>query len=114
MVAKADRKPITIDDILGRPLPCEMLDSAGITDEYLVGKLKEELEGEDKRIAQMARKDAHSLKGHYRPDIKGDVYVSLFNQTNVIMSPVVKQLLDDHHKMLTGGVVEAEVVGEKG
>jgi hypothetical protein len=111
---KKDVKPLTIDDILGRPLPGEMLDNEGITDEYLVKKLKEELEGDDLKIRQAARKDAHSLKGHYRPEIKGDVFMQIIHQqNNVFMSPVVKELLDTHHRMLLGGVIEGEIVEEK-
>lgn len=61
--------------MLNRDEKLEKFDKFGITEDYLIGKLKEELEasteGQKKvkiplwKIRQDARKDAHKLKGDY-------------------------------------------------
>ena len=74
---------ITADDIMNRDEKLEKFDKHGITEDYLIGKLKEELEASIEiqkkvgkkeitivkvpiwKIRQDARRDAHKLKGDY-------------------------------------------------
>lgn len=91
--------PVEIDDdfkkaMLNRDEKLEIFEKYEITDDYLIGKLKDELEAEETKffqkdgmvvqqkdviawkIRQDARKDAHKLKGDYpaeKHEHSGDV-----------------------------------------
>lgn len=60
---------------------------------------------------QKARQDAHRLMGHYPPEKSGDSYVALIlQQNNLVLSPVVKQIIDNHTKALAEFIKKEDVV----
>jgi hypothetical protein len=107
-----------MERLLGHPI-IQVLEEKGITAEFLADKLKEEMEAKETKffahqgeviderdtidwaVRQKARMDAHRLMGHYPPEKPGDTYLGLFlQQNNLVLSPVVKQVLEQHSKGL--------------
>ncbi len=115
---ETERKIPRLIDLIGTPI-INILNENDITPERLAKKLNAELEAEDTKFfqkdgvvvethnvidwktRQTARMDAHRLMGHYPPEIKGDAYIQIFQQNNVIISPVVKELLSRHSREMT-------------
>ncbi len=106
-----------IFEMLGRPI-IDKIEAGGLTDDFLIGKAKEEFEATDKdglpawKIRQEARKDIHSLKGHY-PSVSSATFIQQnFQQNNFVLSPIVQQLLtEDSRRMLE--YVELEIEEKK-
>jgi len=105
-------------ELLGRPIIAK-IDEGGLTDEFLVKKAKEEFEATDKEgnpawmVRQNARKDIHALKGHY-PSVASTTFIQQnFQQNNLVLSPMVRGIIEHHMKQLTGErVIEVAVVEE--
>ncbi len=94
-----------IFEMLGRPIIAK-IEAGGLTDDFLIGKAKEEFEATDKdglpawKVRQDARKDIHSLKGHY-PSVSSATFIQQnFQQNNFVLSPVVQQLLTEDSKRM--------------
>ncbi len=106
---ETERKIPRLIDLIGTPI-INILNENDITPSRLAKKLNEELNYESPdgvlspaamSLRQKARMDAHRLMGHYPPEIKGDAYIQIFQQNNVVISPVVRELLSRHSRELS-------------